>query len=67
MFPKCPHCGGVLFLDNDGYTCLGCAREFDFNMMPRRMSPDELYNRFGIKRTEIKLTPVRGYARMSAE
>ena len=68
---RCPHCGSILYIDYDGYedylACFGCAREFDFNITPRRMAPDELYNRFGIKTTEIKLTPVRGYARIRVE
>ena len=57
MYPKCPHCGSILRLENDGYenylACFGCAREFDFNITPRRITPDELYNRLGIKRTVV--------------
>ncbi len=38
--PKCPHCGGWLFLDwdEDGnyLTCLNCAREYDLARKPRK-------------------------------
>ncbi len=42
MYPRCPHCGGILNTENDGYenyfTCLICAREFDLDLKPRRMT-----------------------------
>ena len=53
MYPSCPRCGGVLYKDYDGYedylTCFGCAREFDFNMIPLRMTKLELNSRYVIK------------------
>lgn len=41
-YPGCPHCGGLLYKDNDDYedylTCFGCARSFNFDMKPRRIA-----------------------------
>ena len=58
MYPSCPHCGGVLYRDTDGYAhffiCMWCAREFDFNMRPVIISTDELHSRYGIKLTSGK-------------
>ncbi len=53
MQTKCPHCGRMLREDGyDGYekylTCGVCAREFELNMLPRRMTPQELKKRTGI-------------------
>ncbi len=49
MSPDCPHCGGRLYPEDDGYedylVCLYCAREFDFNLTPKRMTPSELRNK----------------------
>ena len=54
--PRCPRCSGILSLEADGYeryyNCLSCAREFDFNMIPRRMMPAELKDRTGIDLTK---------------
>ncbi len=54
-YPSCPHCGGLLSLENDGYEyyldCCGCAREFDFDMNSRRMTTEELKRRMGITLT----------------
>ncbi len=60
MFLSCPHCGGVLIQDFDGYdnylTCLMCAREFDLNMCPRRMTKEtfDWFMQFGKKLTKKK-------------
>ena len=55
MFPRCSHCGGLLYKDTDGYekylVCFGCAREFDFDMIPRRITPSQCYHRYNIKLT----------------
>lgn len=55
---KCPNCGGILERNEDEkeiyLTCLMCAREFDLNMKPRSMTPEELTSRYGIKITEGK-------------
>ena len=63
---KCPHCGSILGIESDGYenylACFGCTREFDFNMMPRRMSPLEFFTHYG-----IKLTVPRERAKMRIE
>ena len=38
-YPKCPHCGGLFHLDNDGYedyfTCIMCARQFSIDLNHR--------------------------------
>lgn len=51
--PKCPNCGGILYLDNDGYeeyfTCVGCAREWNKDLSARRITVKEFETRFGIK------------------
>ena len=56
MYPRCPHCGGVLYVDCDGYeeyyTCFGCARSFDFAGKPTRMTGTELLKTKGIKLIE---------------
>lgn len=56
--PRCPHCRKTLFTESDDfgnyYSCTQCAREFDLGMRPRRMTPKELYSRFGIKPIEGK-------------
>ncbi len=55
-FPNCPNCGGLLFVEDDSYgeylTCLGCAISYNLDMTPVRMTPEELYARYGIKLTE---------------
>ena len=42
MFPRCPRCGGLLQLGNDGYedylTCLMCARQFELNLTPKKIN-----------------------------
>ena len=50
---KCPHCGGILSQDYDGYeqylVCVMCAREYDTEGESLRMTPKELTERKGIK------------------
>ena len=57
-YPKCPHCGGLLYVDIDGcekyLTCLMCARKFDFDMEPKIMTPRMLDSRYGIKLTHAE-------------
>jgi len=54
---NCPHCGGLLQRDYDGYecylTCLICGRSYTLNGETMRMSPLELEKRLGIKYTHI--------------
>ena len=56
---NCPHCGGLLSLDYDGYeqylVCMMCGREYDANGETRRFTPKEYFNKFG-----IKLNPMKG-------
>ena len=51
----CPNCNGWLIQDNDRYedylVCIVCAREFNLGMRSRRMTPEELYSRCGVKLT----------------
>ncbi len=51
--PKCPNCGSFMYYDNDSYesylVCSTCAREFDSNLIPRRITPKELLARTGIE------------------
>lgn len=58
MLPNCPHCGGSLGKDTDGYehylTCMSCAREYDENLYPRIMTPRMLWNRTGIQLTKFE-------------
>ena len=65
-YHNCPRCGGVLYIDNDGYedffNCMDCSREFDLDMIPRRMSTIELKTRKG-----IKLTSAENHARLRIE
>ncbi len=55
MYPKCPHCSGVLYPDTDGYekylNCMACARQFHFDMTSRRMTLSELNSRYKIHLT----------------
>ena len=54
--PSCPNCHGLLYVNDDGYekylTCFGCAREYNKDLTPRRMTIKELKSRHGIKFTE---------------
>jgi len=56
MFPRCSHCGGLLFKDTDGYenylTCCACARQYNFDKTARVMTLAELEDRYGIKLTD---------------
>ena len=49
---SCAHCGAPLCVEEDecgGYLhCIWCAREYDLNGMPRRMSPAEFEGNLGI-------------------
>lgn len=49
---KCPHCGGLLYFDDDGYeqqyTCIMCARTFSLTGRPKGMTPSELSRRLVI-------------------
>ncbi len=55
MYPRCPRCGGLLYVNYDGYekylTCFGCAREFTFDMKPKRITPKEFKKHIGLKLT----------------
>ena len=50
---SCPHCGGLLARDYDGYeqyyTCLMCGRSFDMGGNAIRKTPIELEETMGIK------------------
>ncbi len=50
---SCPHCGGLLNRDYDGYeqylVCLMCGRMFDLNGETMRMTPIECKTRYGVE------------------
>lgn len=50
---RCPNCSGLLHRENDGsedyLSCLICSREFTLDLIPRRMSAEELAKNFGIR------------------
>ncbi len=50
---SCPHCGGIPYLDNDGYenliVCSACAREYNPQMIPLRMQPQQFSSFYGLK------------------
>ncbi len=52
MPSKCPHCGGMLFMEWDGYVyyylCIVCSRQWELNGKPRRVTPRELEEQEGI-------------------
>lgn len=51
---RCPRCGNLLWQDTDEreafFVCVSCAREYNFDMALRHVTPEELYQREGIKR-----------------
>ena len=57
-FLRCPRCGGVLLVEDDGYelylNCMGCAREYNQNLTPRRMTIKQLTVNRNIKMIEGK-------------
>ena len=56
--PKCPNCHGILYWDNDQYenylVCLMCAREYNKDLILRRMTIKELNTRYDIRLTGQK-------------
>lgn len=50
---KCPHCGGALTPDHDGYehyyTCIMCGRSFGSNGKSTQMTPVEFTALYGIR------------------
>ena len=48
---RCGNCGGQLAIEDDGYKCIVCEREYDELLRPMRMTPGELYVRVGIRLT----------------
>ncbi len=52
-YPRCSRCGGLLYLDYDGYehylTCFECAHSFDLDNKPMRVTQRELEQQRGIK------------------
>ena len=55
---ECPRCKGILYWDDDSYekylTCLACAHEWNRDLTPRRLTPDEFYKRYGINCKGLK-------------
>ena len=50
---RCPNCGGACYRDTDKYEdyfiCISCAREYNRDLTPRRMTIEQLKSRYGIE------------------
>lgn len=69
---RCPNCGSACYFNNDlyenYYTCISCAKEFDMDMKPRRLTAEGLKRKTGIGLTSQELrASIRDERRMNAE